>query len=102
LFAPYAPDFAKAYADFLNELKKAGKKVDAIAIGNENTDYGTSVAASVQDAAKTGNIKVAAQIPYNANSSDVSAQVLQLKTLQSDAVIFISYTQDIILYFKTM
>ena len=99
---PYAPDFAKAYADFLNDLKKGGKKVDAIAIINENTDYGTSVAASVQEAAKTANIKVAAQIPYNANSSDVSAQVLQLKTLQPDVVIFISYTADTILYFKTM
>ena len=54
------------------------------------------------DAAKAANIKVAAQIAYNANSSDVSAQVLQLKSLQPDVVIFISYTQDIILYFKTM
>jgi branched-chain amino acid transport system substrate-binding protein len=99
---PFAPDFAKAYADFLNELKKAGKKIDSIAVVNENTDYGTSVAASVQNAAKTANIKVAAQIPYNANSSDVSAQVLQLKSLQPDVVIFISYTADIILYFKTM
>src|ERR1700761_7406285 len=52
---PYAPDFAKAYTDFLNEQKKAGKKIDSIAIVNENTDYGTSVAASVQDAAKTAN-----------------------------------------------
>jgi branched-chain amino acid transport system substrate-binding protein len=69
---------------------------------NENTDYGTSVSASVIDAAKAANIKVAAQIPYNANSSDVSAQVLQLKSLQPDAVIFISYTADTILYFKTM
>jgi branched-chain amino acid transport system substrate-binding protein len=99
---PYAPDFAKAYADFLTELKKAGKKIDSIAIVNENTDYGTSVSASVQDAAKAANIKVAAQIAYNANSSDVSAQVLQLKSLQPDVVIFISYTADIILYFKTM
>jgi branched-chain amino acid transport system substrate-binding protein len=32
----------------------------------------------------------------------VSAQVIQLKTLQPDAVIFISYTADTILYFKTM
>ena len=46
----------------------------------------------MQDAAKAANIKVAAQIPYNANSSDVSAQVLQLKSLQPDVVIFISYT----------
>src|SRR5579864_4037526 len=99
---PFAPDFAKAYADFLNELKKSGKKIDSIAVVNENTDYGTSVSASVLEAAKAANIKVAAQIPYNANSSDVSAQVRQLKSAQPDVVIFISYTQDIILYFKTM
>src|SRR5262249_18045597 len=41
-------------------------------------------------------------IPYNANSSDVSGQVLQLKQLAPDAVIFISYTADTILYFKTL
>jgi branched-chain amino acid transport system substrate-binding protein len=99
---PIAPDFAKAYADFLTQLKKTGTKIDSIAIVNENTDYGTSVGASIVQAAKTANIPVAAQIPYNANGSDVTAQVLQLKTLKPDAVIFVSYTADIILYFKTM
>ncbi len=99
---PIAPDFAKAYAEFLTDLKKSGKKIDTLAIVNENTDYGTSVAASLVEAAKAANIPVAAQIAYNANSSDVSAQVLQLKSLQPSAVIFVSYTADAILYFKTM
>jgi len=99
---PIASDFAKAYAGFLTDMKSAGRKIDKIAIVNENTDYGTSVAASILEAAKAANINVAAQIPYNANSSDVSAQVIQLKTLQPDVVIFISYTADTILYFKTM
>jgi len=99
---PFAPDFAKAYAAFLNDLKKSGTKVDSIAVVNENTDYGTSVSASILDAAKAANIPVAAQIAYNANSSDVTAQVLQLKTAKPDVVIFVSYTADIILYFKTM
>ena len=99
---PFAPDFAKAYAAFLTDLNKSGRKIANIAIVNENTDYGTSVAASVVEAAKAANIVVAAQIAYSANSSDVSAEVLQLKTLQPDAVIFVSYTADIILYFKTM
>jgi len=99
---PIAPDFAKAYADFLTQLKQSGRKIDSIAVVNENTDYGTSVGASIMQAAKTANIPVAAQIPYNANTSDVSAQVLQLKTLNPDVVIFVSYTADIILYFKTM
>jgi branched-chain amino acid transport system substrate-binding protein len=99
---PIATDFAKAYAGFLTDLKKSGKKIDNIAIVNENTDYGTSVAASIVGAAKGANINVAAQIPYNANSSDVSAQVIQLKTAQPDVVIFVSYTADTILYFRTM
>ena len=99
---PIASDFAKAYTEFLTDLKKSGMKIDSIAVVNENTDYGTSVAGSIVDAAKAANIKVAAQIPYNAKSSDVSAQVLQLKTLRPDAVIFISYTADTILYFKTL
>src|SRR3954467_15676481 len=99
---PIAPDFAKAYTTFLTELKKSGKKIESIAIVNENTDYGTSVAASVAEAAKAANIPIAAQVPYNANSTDVSGEVLQLKDKKPDAVIFISYTADTVLYFKTM
>jgi len=99
---PIAPDFAKAYAEFLSGLKKAGRKIDTVAVVNENTDYGTSVSSSIVDAAKAAGFDVAAHIAYNANSSDVSAQVLQLKSTNPDAVIFVSYTADIILYFKTM
>src|ERR1041384_8565311 len=40
---PDAPDFAETYTSFLNGLKKSGKKIDSIAVVNENTDYGTSV-----------------------------------------------------------
>src|SRR5215469_5453088 len=72
---PIASDFARAYAGFLGDLRKSGHKIDSIAIVNENTDYGTSVAGSILEAAKAANINVAA-IPYNANSSDVSAQVI--------------------------
>src|SRR5262245_20974189 len=81
---PIASDFANAYTLFLNDLKKAGRKIDSIAIVNENTEYGTSVAGSIIEAAKRANINIAAQIPYNANSTDVSAQVLQLKQLNPD------------------
>jgi len=47
-------------------------------------------------------IRVALHVPYNANSTDVSAQVLQLKAARADAVIFVSYTADTILYMKTL
>src|SRR5262249_46760500 len=84
------------------DLKKQGKRIGSITVVNENTDYGTSVADSIEAAAKQSSIPVAARIPYSANSTDVSAQVLQLKDKQPDVVIFISYTADSILYMKTM
>src|SRR5262249_12869716 len=85
-----------------NDMKKQGKKLDAIAVVNENTDYGTSVADSIEAAAKANNIAVAIRIPYSASSTDVAPQVLQLKEKQPDVIIFISYTADAILYMKPM
>jgi branched-chain amino acid transport system substrate-binding protein len=97
-----ASDFANNYMEFLSDLKKAGHPAGNIAVVYENTDYGTSVAGTVRDAAKAHGINVVADIAYNANGADVSAQVLQLKQKHPDAVVFISYTSDSILYMKTM
>jgi branched-chain amino acid transport system substrate-binding protein len=99
---PIASDYAATYMRFFDDMKKKGRKIASIAVVNENTDYGTSVADSIDAAAKKSNIPVAARIPYSASSTDVSAQVLQLKEKQPDVVIFISYTSDSILYIKTM
>jgi branched-chain amino acid transport system substrate-binding protein len=100
---PIAPGIAETYMDFLADVKEGGQiPVETIAIVNENTDYGTSVAELVSQAAAESGFKVAAQIPYNANTTDVSAQVLQLKEEDPDVVVFVSYTSDAILYMKTM
>jgi branched-chain amino acid transport system substrate-binding protein len=98
---PIATDFAAAYTGFLKQMKAAGKKVDSITVLNENTDYGTSVGGSIVEAAKKGGFEVA-QIVYNAKSTDVSAQVLQLKETKPDVAIFVGYTADEILYMKTL
>ena len=87
---------------FIDDMKKQGKQIGSIAIVNENTDYGTSVADAIEAAAKEKKLPVAIRIPYSASTTDVSAQVLQLKEKQPDVVIFISYTADSILYIKTM
>src|SRR5579875_1352747 len=99
---PVATDFANNYMDFLADLKKAGHPASNIAVVYENTDYGTSVAGTVREAAKSHGINVVADIAYNANAADVSPQVLQLKEKKPDCIIFISYTADTILYMKTM
>ncbi|MGH8161451.1 MAG: ABC transporter substrate-binding protein, partial [Gammaproteobacteria bacterium] len=98
---PIAPDFARLYLDFLADVAKGGMPSGKIAVLNENTDYGTSVAAAIDTAAKARGINLALRIPYNANSTDVSPQVLQLKKSKPDVAIFVSYTSDSILYIKT-
>ncbi|HEX6840303.1 MAG TPA: ABC transporter substrate-binding protein, partial [Stellaceae bacterium] len=98
---PIASDFARAYTQFLGEMKAAGKKVDSIAVVHENTDYGTSVGGSIVEAAKKAGFTVI-DINYSAKSTDVSAQVLQLKEKRPDTVVFVGYTADEILYMKTL
>jgi branched-chain amino acid transport system substrate-binding protein len=99
---PVGTDFGMAYAEFLASRKAAGFKLEKIALVNENTEYGTSTAAAIVTAATEKGLKIDTRIAYNANSSDVSAQVLQLKSAEPDAVIFVSYTSDAIQFTKTM
>jgi branched-chain amino acid transport system substrate-binding protein len=99
---PIATDFARTYMRFFADMKKESKAIDSIAIVNENTDYGTSVGDAIEAEAKKGNVPVAIRIPYSASSTDVSAQVLQLKDKKPDVTIFISYTADSILYIRTL
>jgi len=99
---PIASDFAKNYMEYLQDMKKAGRKVETVAVVHENTDYGVSIGGTVVEQAKSHGFNVIADVAYNANSTDVSAQVLQLKEKNPDCVVFVSYTADAILYMKTM
>jgi branched-chain amino acid transport system substrate-binding protein len=99
---PDATDFAKSYMEFLNDLKRVGHPIGSIAIVYENTDYGNSVAASIREAAREANLPIGADISYSANTTEVSPQVLQLRDKKPDAIIFASYTSDIIRYVKAL
>ena len=99
---PVAGDFARAYSEFLKEQKAVGQKVGSIAVVNENTEYGNSVASVIREVFAKEDLNVTQVIPYSANTTDVQPQVLQLKEKNPDVVIFVSYTSDAILYAKTM
>jgi branched-chain amino acid transport system substrate-binding protein len=99
---PIGTDFGKSYAGFLKTLQGQGQKIDGIAVVNENTEYGTSVGGAIIKAVEAQGMPVTLRIPYNANSSDVSSQVLLLKDAHPTVVIFVSYTSDAILFLKTM
>jgi branched-chain amino acid transport system substrate-binding protein len=93
---------AGLYALLRRHEESRARRSARFAIVNENTDYGTSVGDAIEAEAKKADLPVAIRIPYSASSTDVSAQVLQLKQANPDVVIFISYTADAILYMKTM
>jgi branched-chain amino acid transport system substrate-binding protein len=99
---PIAQNFADSYMRFLKSMKAAGKKIDTVAIVNENTDYGSSVGDAIEAEAKKSGLPVAIRIPYSANGSDVTAQVLQLKQKNPSVVLFVSYASDAILFMRTM
>ena len=99
---PVASDFAKIYADFLNDMKASGAKTDNVALVHDNTEYGTSVSSVITSAFKAQGRSIALDIAYASNATDVQSQVLQLKEKQPDVVIMIAYTSDAILYAKTM
>ena len=99
---PVAGDFARAYSAFLKEQRAAGQKTGSIAVVNENTEYGNSVASVIKEQFAKDGLNITQVIPYSANTTDVQPQVLQLKEKNPDVVIFISYTSDAILYAKTM
>ncbi len=99
---PVASDIAKTYMAFLKDLKAAGTKVDKIVVINENTEYGTSIAKTLADAAKESGFNISLQIPYSANTTDVQSQVLRMRDEKPDVLVFVSYTSDAILFVKTM
>jgi branched-chain amino acid transport system substrate-binding protein len=99
---PIATDFAKAYVDFLADIKAQGAKTDAIALVHDNTEYGTSVASVITSVFKENGAGVSQDIAYAVNATDVQSQVLQLKEKKPDVVIMIAYASDAILYQKTM
>jgi branched-chain amino acid transport system substrate-binding protein len=99
---PIATNFADSYMRFLLDQKKAGRRVEDIAIVNENTDYGSSVGDAIAAEAKKVGLPVSIRIPYSANGADVSAQVLQLKEKKPSVALFISYASDAILFMRTM
>jgi branched-chain amino acid transport system substrate-binding protein len=99
---PIAANFAESYMRFLQDQKKAGRRVEDVAIVNENTDYGSSVGDAMATEAKKQGFPVSIRVAYSANGADVSAQVLQLKEKNPSVALFVSYASDAILFMRTM
>jgi len=57
---------------------------------------------ALREAAREASLPISVDISYSANTTDLASQVLQLRDKNPDAIIFASYTSDIIRYMKAL
>jgi branched-chain amino acid transport system substrate-binding protein len=96
-----AADFSRSQVDFITDWLAAqlGKSPTdvRVSIAHEDSDYGTSVAASFKELATEAGIQLVSVEPYASTSSDLSSVIFRLQQADPDIVIAVSYAQDAIL-----
>lgn len=98
---PYDKLFAENFFQFLDDMNEKGADVSNVAILNENTLWGTDVSDLENQYAEEYGYNVAANIPYEAESTEVSSEVQKLKAAGDVALLQASYVSDAILYMQT-
>ena len=94
--------FSDAMFDFMDAQKKAGQKIETIALFHEDTIFGTDSANAQMKLAAARGYKIVADIKYKANSPSLTSEIQQIKSADPDVVMPSSYTTDAILMVKTM
>jgi branched-chain amino acid transport system substrate-binding protein len=123
---PIGTHFAKAYADFMVDMRATGWKIGKIAVVHEiekprmlsiknpetgeviqvpvatPPNYGSPNVDEIVKGAADAGLKIGLRIPFYANDINVGSQVLQLKNENPDVVIFLGLISNSILFMKTM
>jgi branched-chain amino acid transport system substrate-binding protein len=73
-----------------------------LAYACENTEWGSSVAKSIEGYAKEYGFNIVKGILYNANSPDLTSEAKALLTAKPDALLFASYLSDSLLMIRTL
>ena len=100
---PHDGLYCEAMFNFLEEItKKSGEKIKTIGIMYENTLFGKTAGDVWKEKAPEHGFEIVVDIPYSAESVDLSSEILNLKKASPDVIFLASYTQDAILITKTM
>jgi len=73
-----------------------------IAVINEDSSYGESIADGALEAAEEFGVTVAYNEAYDAATTDVTATVMGIKAAEVDAIVAVSYINDALLYCDTL
>ena len=101
-FGPNDDTYIEDAFKYLTELNESGKAdAKTIALVSEDTEFGANIRLSEQKLAEKYGFEVVEDISYSASATNVSAEVLKIKTADPDVIFMSSYSSDAILYLKT-
>jgi len=100
---PHDGLYCEAMFNFLEEAaEKSGEKIKTIGIMYENTLFGKTAGDVWKEKGSEHGFEIVVDIPYSAESIDLSSEILNLKKASPDVIFLASYTQDAVLITKTM
>jgi branched-chain amino acid transport system substrate-binding protein len=100
--SPTDEHFSQAQFDFMADFqKKKGVKLESIAITHEDTLFGTDSGKVQRALAQKYGYKLAADFPYRATATTLTAEVQKLKAANPDVWMPTSYTSDAVLFLRT-
>ncbi|MBN6185511.1 ABC transporter substrate-binding protein [Aneurinibacillus sp. BA2021] len=88
------------YFKQLNEQENAGLKTAVLV--HEDSVFGTSIANHIRKNAGTAGLKILADMPHSAKTSDLTSDVRKIASLKPDVVIVTTYLNDGNLLFQGM
>lgn len=101
--APSNMMFLRDMVQYLADLKdEAGKEIKTIAVCADNTLLGQETSKWAQYWADQNGIEFLGEVLYTKGAADLSTEVLQLKSMNPDALVVDNYISDGILLTKTM
>jgi branched-chain amino acid transport system substrate-binding protein len=100
--SPTDEHFSQAQFDFMADFqKKKGVKLESVAITHEDTLFGTDSGKVQRGLAQKYGYKIAADFPYRATATTLTAEVQKLKAANPDVWMPTSYTSDAVLFLRT-
>lgn len=96
----YSYNAIKCMAEYL--APREGKKPEdlRVAITYEDSLFGTTMAKYGHEAAEKYGMKVVADAPYSAKSTDLTSVILRLKAARPDYLLYPGYFTDQVLFFR--
>ncbi|MFG6114148.1 ABC transporter substrate-binding protein [Halobacillus sp. MO56] len=98
---PPASYLSKVHIQFIKEVvaDKLGKDLEdvKVAIAHEDSSYGTTIAEEAKRLGEEEGVNIVTTQPYSAGTNDLSSVILNLKEVDPDVLIGVSYLNDAVL-----